>query len=213
MCQAYVTKVYDAIIDWSDYIEWMQVVPADVRRQRADQLVQRFLDQERARKRGAEAAGSALSISDMLPPAHVKRMYLTDVAAQQREVLGGRPLNHFNASCLAWLLVDSAAAAQQGNARCRPWTTNDGAWEGHASLAARVDAIARVIRVSKQLLKSAMTLGEGWIYRLANNPCAELQGKLDNLRCNLRKNSRARGDGGRNGRRAKANEHAWDDDE
>lgn len=55
-----------------------------------------------------------------------------------------------------------------------------------------MDAIANVLRVSKQVLKSVMTLGDGWIQRVANNPCAELQGKVDNMRCNLKKNKNLR---------------------
>lgn len=52
--------------------------------------------------------------------------------------------------------------------------------------------MAQVLRVSKQVLKSVMTLGDGWVMRVANNPCAELQGKVDNMRCNLKKNKNLR---------------------
>lgn len=50
--------------------------------------------------------------------------------------------------------------------------------------------MAAVLRFSKQLVKSVMTFGDGWVQRLANNPGAELHGKLDNMRCNLRKSAR-----------------------
>lgn len=47
--------------------------------------------------------------------------------------------------------------------------------------------MARVLRTSKLVLKSILTLGDGWIQRLANNPLGELQMKVENKRCNLGK--------------------------
>ena len=51
----------------------------------------------------------------------------------------------------------------------------------------RVREIAHVLRISKQVLKSVMTTGDGWAIRVANNPNGELRGKVDNIRCNLKK--------------------------
>lgn len=48
------------------------------------------------------------------------------------------------------------------------------------------------MRLSKQVLKSVLSIGDGWVWRAANNPCAELQGKVDNMRCNLKKNHKMR---------------------
>ncbi|KAI6778270.1 uncharacterized protein J7T54_004177 [Emericellopsis cladophorae] len=48
-------------------------------------------------------------------------------------------------------------------------------------------AVAYVLRISKQVLKSVMTMGDGWIRRIANNPMGELNQKIDNQRCNLKK--------------------------
>jgi hypothetical protein len=56
----------------------------------------------------------------------------------------------------------------------------------------RVDAIAGVLRISKQLIRSLMSVSDTWVIRVANSPCGELQTKIDNLRCNLKKNKNLR---------------------
>ena len=37
-----------------------------------------------------------------------------------------------------------------------------------------------------------MSVSDTWVIRVANSPCGELQTKIDNLRCNLKKNKNLR---------------------
>lgn len=121
-----VARIFAAIMDWNSYIEWMQVVPKDIRECRSNELVAKIDQHEALRKSGAHVTDCALEVRDLIPTAAIREAHMTDVESQQVEVLG-RACNGFTAECLAWKLVAAAMDAQQGWSGSTAWTTNDGA--------------------------------------------------------------------------------------
>lgn len=91
------------------------------------------------------------------------------------------------------MLVHAAIDAQQGRTGAVDWTSEaDGSWAAYPSLQERIDAIAQTLLTSKQVLKSTLTLGDGWIQRVANNPEGERLIKIENMRSNLGKAQRSK---------------------
>lgn len=125
--RALVLKVKQAMTDWSNYIEWMQVAPDNVRLARSNELVDKITHHESMKKGPRRVAPSenALSIEDLLPPRHIREAYMQDIAYAQHKVLN-RVLNDLAAESHAWKLVKTAIESQQGRAGCMPWTFNDG---------------------------------------------------------------------------------------
>jgi hypothetical protein len=125
--RALVLKVKQAMTDWSNYIEWMQVAPDNVRLARSNELVDK-INQHEAMKKGPRRAApneNALCVEDLLPPRHIREAYMQDIAYAQHKVLN-RVLNDLAAESHAWKLVEMAIESQQGRAGCMPWTFNDG---------------------------------------------------------------------------------------
>ncbi|KAG9254365.1 uncharacterized protein F5Z01DRAFT_674111 [Emericellopsis atlantica] len=162
----YVGLIKNAILDWTRYIEWMQCVPRETKQKRSAELVAKIEAHEALKKKpnsGIPTTANALETPDLIPPDDIVLPRLDE----QHKHLLGRGCNALVAECLSWQLVQAA--------------------ESHVSFERRIIAVAYVLRISKQVLKSVMTLGDGWIRRVANNPMAELNQKIDNQRCNLKK--------------------------
>lgn len=123
----YVRDVFNAIMDWNHYIEWMQTVPKAVKDARMAQLYPK-IDAARAeaRRRNGQKGQLVLTVDDLYPTADVKSQHLHDWMQQQVAVLG-RPCNNYAAETLAWQLVHAAINAQQGMGQSVSWTASDGA--------------------------------------------------------------------------------------
>ena len=183
----YVHQLKDAIMCWDAFIEWRQTLDKKTKSQKTNLQVARVEDHEVRKKQGLPVHDNALTIRDLLPGEEDCSLYLQNVGQLHTHVLG-RVCNDWCAESFAWQLLEAAMNAQQGLTMSMPWTTNDGCWEAYKNLEDRVAVMAFVLRNSKQLLKSVMSVGNGWVQRVANNPSSELNGKVDNMRCNLKKN-------------------------
>lgn len=188
--QQMVRQIHDAIMDWSGFIEWMQVLPKDVKEKQEVKLKKKLAD-----RRGAKSSQRILSPEDMSPETEVREEYMSAncVRANQTKILGRQFDKNICVEMLSWMLLHAAMRAQRRHTGAVDWTGGtDVAYEWHETLAKRINAIARTLRMSKQVLKSTLSLGDGWIQRVANSPEGELSTKVDNMRSNLSRREKER---------------------
>lgn len=123
--RVYVQQVMSAIMDWSSYIEWRQVLDRGAKEHYERPLIEKIERHERLKKRNRlPVQEHALVTRDLVSTPEVLP-FLGPIERQMTEVLG-RTCNAFAAECLAWKLVEAAIESQQGNAHNAPWTNNDG---------------------------------------------------------------------------------------
>ncbi|CAH0058507.1 unnamed protein product [Clonostachys solani] len=135
-------------------------------------------------------SGRILSLADLLPtPEQVERM--PSLKVRQEEALG-QVLNPETAEQLSWRLVLRIWYAQQGDSGARLGTGKDGAWESYPSFLERFLAVVNLLTTSKTMVRNLLSVGDGWLCRIANNPRRELAFKVENERNNLEKKFKTR---------------------
>lgn len=98
-CVAVVHAIVNAIHDWSQYQEWVQIVSTDVR----DELVEELQEKQAA----LQAAKQPFTMRDLRPPREKLEQMLPSLEEQRRKILGMREFSDVVVELLAWALLVS----------------------------------------------------------------------------------------------------------
>ncbi|VUC26151.1 unnamed protein product [Clonostachys rosea] len=199
----YVQCIFNAMTDWSSYQEWFRCLPSEVCTTEQELLNEKCrgrMELRHSRKavksdgspirsdegdHAGDENGPILDLADLLPtPEQAEKM--PPLEEQHMKILG-RTLNREIASQRSWEIFACIQEAQQGHSGARPGTLADGTWETYPSFFERFLAVVKVLKTSKQTVKNLMSLGDGWLQRLANNPRGEQASKVENIKNNMEK--------------------------